>query len=98
MFAACRRAGLLPLLVAANLTYAIQPIDFRAFHLFKTHVQKAYQVFRLQSAGVSLRDWLASICTAIIVVLRGRSWARAFDSAGFGANQTWLGDQTIAPL
>ena len=32
VFAACRRWGLVPLLVAAKLTYALQPLDIRAFH------------------------------------------------------------------
>jgi len=58
VFAACRRWGWLPLLVAAKLTYALQPLDIRAFHPFKIHVQKEYQACRLRSPGgvVSLRD------------------------------------------
>ena len=88
------------MLVAAKLTYALQPLDIRAFHPFKIHVRKEYQACRLRSPGgvVSLRDWLASVCSAICVVMRGRSWSRAFDSAGFGTNQVGISDDIMALL
>lgn len=100
VFSACRRAGLLPVLVAAKITYAIQPLDMRVFHPYKIVLCKEYQSYQLRSPGgvVSLREWLASVCEAIRVVMEGRNWARAFDSAGFGAGQLGISGSTTALL
>jgi hypothetical protein len=100
VFAACRRAGLIPHLVAAKLTWALQPLDLKVFMPYKLQIQKEYQRRRLRSPDgvVDLRGWLESVCSAIRVVLQGRCWAAAFDSAGLCLNQVGVSDRTLRVL
>jgi hypothetical protein len=100
VFAACRRAGVLAVLLAASLTWLLQPLDVRTFAPYKIQIQKEYQAFRLQAPDgvVGVRDWLASVCAAIRVVLQGRPWAPAFASVGLSPNQAGMSERTKAAL
>lgn len=100
VFMACRRWGLMPVLIAAKLTWLLQPLDVRGFMPFKLHLHKAYQACRLRSPGgvVAVDDWLACVCAAIRAVLQGKCWASAFDATGFGSGQAGVGDKTKALL
>ena len=88
VFAQCGRAGVLPCLIPAKMTWLLRPLDIRAFFPFKMVLQKEYQACRIRAAGgvVPIGDWLACVCTAIHTVFQGRCWAPAFDAAGFGPN------------
>ena len=71
---ACRRAGLLPGLVPAVMTFLLQPLDIRGFLPLKVQVQKEYQACRIRAAGgvVPVEDWLMCVCSAIQYVLQTR--------------------------
>lgn len=100
VFAACRRAGLLPGLVPSKMTWLLQPLDIRGFLPFKLHLQREYQVCRIRAVGgvVAVGDWFACVCAAIRIVLQGRCWATAFDAAGFGPGQAGVSEGTKAIL
>jgi hypothetical protein len=100
VFAACGRAGLLPCMHPAKMTWLLQALDIRAFFPFKMVLQKEYQACRIRAAGgvVPVAEWLACVCTAIRKVLQGRCWASAFDAAGYSPNQAGLSGRTKAAL
>ena len=100
VFNACRRAGMLPHLVAAKMTWALQPFDIRAIRPYRVQIQKEYQRCKLRAANsdVGIKEWLACVCAAIRVVLQRRCWAAAFDSAGLSLNQINVSDDIKVQL
>jgi len=92
---ACRAARFWLIVVPAQMTFLLQPLDTHAFALYKTHLQRAYQRARIGSLSIngdiSIAEFLPCIDHAIQSALEARPWAAAFDSDGFGDRQRSLG-------
>ena len=89
---ACHRAGIWPVMIPPKLTWLLQPCDTHAFQLYKLQLKAAYQRRRVESptGELTVKEFLPCIYGAIRHVLQGRRWDHAFDSDGFGRNQTAL--------
>ena len=92
---ACRAAGIFLVVVPAKLTFLLQPLDTHAFSQYKYHLKHAYQAARMTSSDadgdLNVREFLACVYSSIRYVLQGRRWSAAFNSDGFGAQQSGLG-------
>lgn len=92
---ACRTARFWLIVVPAQMTFLLQPLDTHAFAIYKTRLQCAYQRARIGSLSangdISIAEFLPCIDHAIRSTLEARPWAAAFDSDGFGNRQRSLG-------
>ena len=89
VFVQCGRAGVLPCMIPAKMTWLLQMLDIRGFSPVKMVLQKEYQARRIRAAGgvVPIADWLAYVCTAVRTVFQG-----------FSPNQAGLSNRTKAIL
>ena len=85
----CAALGIWLVVVPARLTWLLQPLDTRAFQIYKEHFRAAYQRARLETADgqLAVADFLAAFFDTIRRVLQGRRWASAFEGDGFGPRQ-----------
>ena len=92
VFAACRAAGVWPIVVPAKTTWLLQPLDTDVFLPYKVQLRKAFQRARLGTVdgSLSISQFLGCVLEAVQVVLNGRGWAAAFDRNGFGCDQAAL--------
>ena len=92
VLAACRSAGIWPLLVPAKLTWLLQPLDTHAFRFYKSSLKNEYQAerARLGRAELTVGQFLSVLYTATRRVLNGRRWSLAFNENGFGVRQVGL--------
>ena len=100
VFDACARVGVWPILVAAKMTWFMQPLDTHAFLVYKIFLQKAYQAARVRAAcgDIGLADLLPCIYDAIRSVLVDRPWAAAFDVDGFAPAQAGVSGRVCVKL
>ena len=99
---ACRDCGIWPVLVPAQLTFLLQPLDTRGFAQYNAHLKKAYQAARMVGSDASgdlvLLEFLPCVYSAIRYVLQARQWSLAFGSDGFGCRQAHLGTRVRTQL
>ena len=100
VFDELRTAGIWVVIIPANMTWLLQPLDTHCFAQFKAFLRKACKVARVRSAigEVGLAGFLRCVCDAIRSILEGRSWAHAFDNNGFGLAQIALSERVKAQL
>ena len=93
---ACYAAGLWPVVVPAQMTWLLQPLDTDAFRPYKAHLRNAYQEARIKSAAgdLSVSEFMPCVYSAIAHILQGRPWATAFERGGFGDQQAEI-SQTV---
>ena len=89
VLAACYRAGIWAVVVPAQTTWLLQPLDTHAFLAFKARLRDAYQQARIEAAAgdLNIEQFLLCLCRAIRNVLQGRRWSAAFDANGFSNGQ-----------
>ena len=97
---ACSVTRIWPLLVPAQLTWLLQPLDTHAFSLYKLHLQKAYQAMRIltDDGVVGVAELLESVYIAIREVLESSEWATAFDRDGFGTQQAGVSQRVLKEM
>lgn len=100
VFRACAAQNIKPVVVPAQMTWLLQPLDTHAFYAYKVHLQKAYQARRIasDSGTVGLAELLGSVSTAIQDVLCTRDWGHAFDGNGFSNGQTDVSSRVTSAL
>jgi len=83
------RDGLHAFMIAAKMTWLLQPLDTHVFLVFKRAMKQLYQDLQMESgdANVSMPQLVHLICLAVRKVLQGRTWAHAFLQDGFGPDQ-----------
>ena len=86
---ACYAAGIWPIVIPAQMTSHLQPLDTHASLSYKRHLREAYQAARMRSAdgNLGVKDLLPCVYAATRRVLQGQHWAAAFDHDGFGVHQ-----------
>lgn len=93
VFKACCDAGVLPVVVPAQTTWLLQPLDTDAFKPYKMVLKKAFLEARAQTTEGSLciEEMLRCIMVAIREVLAAQQWGTAFERVGFSYSQVGLG-------
>lgn len=100
VFRACAAKGIKPVVVPAQTTWLLQPLDTHAFYAYKAHLQKAYQSARIRSEGgiVGIAGLVASVVVSIDNVLCSRDWSGAFNDNGFSAGQAHVSARVVESL
>ena len=89
VFAACRTAGVWPVVVPARATWLLQPLDTHVFRGFKAALRRACVRERVLTADgrLAIAGLLRSLSVAVGEVLTVVDWSAALDHNGFGAAQ-----------
>ena len=83
---ACHVAHIWPIVIPAQMTWLLQPLDTHAFFLYKLMLKEAYQTAqaKTEDGKVAITDFMACLYEVIRRVLQGRDWSTAFGEVGFG--------------
>ena len=97
---ACKRAGISVVLIPAQMTGLLQPLDTHGFQRYKKYLREQYQLakIRLASSDLAITDFLTCMYDAINVVLGGIDWSIAFDRDGYSAGQQGLSTRVTERL
>ena len=97
---ACHAAGIWVVLIPALLTWLLQPLDTHGFQRYKAHLRNKYLEARIAAAGDALEvgEFLPCVYSAVLHVLQGIRWVRAFDDDGFGAQQSLVSARILDRL
>jgi hypothetical protein len=88
VIAACHAAHIWLIVVPAQMTWLLQPLDTHTFFIYKLRLKEAYQAARAatEDGKLSISTFLPCLCGVIRHVLQGHRWSGAFDEDGFGAD------------
>ena len=97
---ACRGCNMWPLVVAAKMTWMLQPLDTDAFALFKFVLGANCQKSRIASAdgALGMEALVRALVDAVRKVLQGHRWSSAFDRNGFGHRQALVCERVLREL
>ncbi len=100
VFRACTATAIWPVLVPAQATWLLQPLDTHGFLSYKVRLQRAYQEARLstETGEVRIGGLLSCIVTAVRDALESRDWASAFTSDGFSPGQMGVSERVLNHL
>lgn len=85
-----RRLGLWVLFVPAGLTRLLQPLDFYAFHKFKSFVRSEFRQILMDKGDVTVLDWFKIVFQALTEFMTSQDWAPAFDFLGLRGSRATL--------
>ena len=88
VIAACHEANIWLVVIPAQMTWLLQPLDTHAFFMYKLILKTAYQAARAdtEDGNLHISSFLRCLYQVIRRVLQGRCWSLAFDQDGFGAD------------
>ena len=97
---AMARLNIFYMLIPAKMTWALQPCDTHVFAIFKRHLAEQSQRAALSKASgrVGLLEMVKLVGDAIVAVLRGRSWAKAFADIGLSGDQRTVSQRVLRKL
>ena len=97
---ACRACNMWPLVVAAKMTWMLQPLDTDTFALFKYVLGANCQRSRIASAdgALGMEALVRALLDAVRTVLQGHRWSSAFDRNGFGHRQALVCGRVLREL
>ena len=82
------------------MTWRLAPLDTHGFHPFKIALQQEYQRRRagLRHGIIDAVGFVACVRAAVVTVLHGGNWSRAFEHNGYGSRQGLVHSTTLKDL
>lgn len=86
--AACNAAHIWLVVVPAQMTWLLQPLDTHCFFQYKRQLKESYQAARCEPGcgDIAIHRFLLCLYHVIRYVMQAHKWSVAFDEDGFGAD------------
>jgi len=97
---ACAERSVHVIVVPAQMTWLLQPLDTHAFRLYKATCMRAFQTARTRAdtGHLTVAAFLQVVYCTIREVLQGRTWHHAFAACGYTMGQTHVSESVLSEL